>query len=261
MGLFSKPVNNKWRWAGFGKHPAARDYFHVGAETPILKAFSNWVESGFERLDPDKKANTNFHSWRFWANGPEKDVLICGICKHSSDQIGRPYPFVVMGTGYLKQSQKYWGLLPFALDRLWIQMEHRASRRYARLNEMEDEIRKIQPPHSDWHIHASQRGEVKKFRLFAPDGNPYPNPVSIVKDMGKRSNFIAPLPDNREIAPLAQANHWHFFLQTHVKTIPNAVFIGGYQDKSFLAVFNRSLAPEDFKTLWSTSLKGTDRHG
>ncbi len=35
-----------WSWIAHGKHPAAKDYFRVGEDLPIFRAFSDWVDKG-----------------------------------------------------------------------------------------------------------------------------------------------------------------------------------------------------------------------
>ena len=37
-------------WAACGKHPAARDFFRVGQDFPLLKIFSGWVDDGYNML-------------------------------------------------------------------------------------------------------------------------------------------------------------------------------------------------------------------
>jgi type VI secretion system protein VasJ len=34
-----------WRWAAFGKHPAAGDYFRLGEHTPFFEGLFAWIEA------------------------------------------------------------------------------------------------------------------------------------------------------------------------------------------------------------------------
>ena len=45
--LKSTPV---WKWAAFGKHPVAGDYFNAGPNDPFFQAFSGWVENGYRQV-------------------------------------------------------------------------------------------------------------------------------------------------------------------------------------------------------------------
>ena len=47
--------DQNWRWAAFGKHPVARDFFRVGPDFPLIKGFSDWVENGYQILTSKKK--------------------------------------------------------------------------------------------------------------------------------------------------------------------------------------------------------------
>lgn len=99
-------------WAACGKHPAARDFFRVGQEFPMLKIFSRWVDDGYTVL---ARKNNNFlpNSWRFWAKGAVRDFLMCGLIKDSSDRIGRNYPLLIIGTGLLRGMGRTMG--PYAV--------------------------------------------------------------------------------------------------------------------------------------------------
>ena len=96
-----------WKWAAFGKHPVAGDYFNAGPDDPFFQAFSGWVENGYRQVCSGRKNSTDLYSWRFWAKGHQKDSLMCGVGRDSFDTIGRPYPLVVMGAGILPDWQRH----------------------------------------------------------------------------------------------------------------------------------------------------------
>jgi hypothetical protein len=36
-----------WKYAAFGKHPAAKDFIKFGTDTSILDGFADWVDDGY----------------------------------------------------------------------------------------------------------------------------------------------------------------------------------------------------------------------
>ena len=90
-----------WCWAAVGKHPVAADYIRLGNSTSLLDAVADWVAKGYDELLRMDGRSQDSHSWRFWLRGVKKDTLICGLCRDSSDRIGRPYPLMIMGEGRL----------------------------------------------------------------------------------------------------------------------------------------------------------------
>ena len=118
----------RWEWMACGKHPVAGDYFRTGANTSVFDAFSNWVETGFHQCNG--KIGQQVYSWRFWAKGYEKEALICGVVRDSSDRLGRPYPLLVMGSGPVKGLKQRWSLLPTFCDDAWRQMENISTKRF-----------------------------------------------------------------------------------------------------------------------------------
>ena len=127
-----------WNWAACGKHPVGRDYFSVGLNDPILKAFSDWIDSGYQRLNPEHGSASVFYSWRFWAKGLKKGSLVCGVGRDSSDNIGRPYPFLIMGTGPLKGWEENWDVLPDVFGETWRQMEYMSAKRFSDFEQFGD---------------------------------------------------------------------------------------------------------------------------
>lgn len=248
LGLI-KP-DTSWNWAAYGKHPAAKDFFRVGQDLPMIRSFSNWVEEGYNNLVPDRKNNLNPNSWRFWAKGAVKETLICGLLRDSSDSIGRQYPLLIMGTGLLKKWEEQWDILPFACEQTWNQFEYISAQRYSDLTKFESEIKGIRPPGSDW-------SELKIKRDKAISGNSYDVPETAAHLSGDNENFITlDQKDSHDQGSLISC--WHHHFMSHDKTVPNAAFMGGTFDRSFLAIFKRPLATADFIRLWtvSSSAKG-----
>jgi len=45
-----------WQWAAFGKHPAAKDYFQLGENTPFFEGLFTWIEDGYQLLTTKEPA-------------------------------------------------------------------------------------------------------------------------------------------------------------------------------------------------------------
>ena len=153
---------NNWQWAVFGKHPAAKDYFRMGAETTFVEGLFGWVENGYQLLTANADATPDFCSWRFWAREAGKNTLACGVVRVSSDSMGRPYPLVIMGSGPLKNWQENWDLLPFGCERTWRQIEYLAANLFTDFKKLEEEIRTIRPPEADWSEQAEKRKALNR---------------------------------------------------------------------------------------------------
>lgn len=92
---------NKWQWVICGKHPGLKDYFQLGPNLPMVAALADWIEKGYRGVAGARTLASNLLSWRFWAAGPDRNTLLCGILRDSSDSVGRPYPLLVAGSGPL----------------------------------------------------------------------------------------------------------------------------------------------------------------
>jgi type VI secretion system ImpM family protein len=238
-----KKSKKPWEWAACGKHPVAGDYFRIGPDTQLFKAFLSWVENGFQKLDSQQ--GQRICSYRFWAKGDEKESLVCGVVRDSSDHLGRPYPLLIMGTGPLKGLKDNWNLLAEACDKTWGQMERLCTRQYEDVKQVEHEVPLIKPPYNNWKELSDLNGDkmgsdsdidaVKRELAGLPHG---------------KEAFI-PLVSLSPNDPKKGATFLHFMLNSFSKEIPNAVFMGGALDKPCMAVFNRPLTSSDFVRLWS----------
>ncbi len=246
---------NAWQWGASGKHPVGKDYFRVGPEAPFLNAFSDWVENGYGKLNAERGSSRVYNSWRFWAKGAKKGCLLCGVGRDSSDSIGRPYPFLILGEGPLKGWENHWDLLPFAFEKIWAQMEYLATGRFVDFRQMEDEVRGIGSPNPGWTDFESQRAQVPEQEpAFEEQYRWYCGQIESLKE--KQEIFI-PLKTGEPGAYPDSVNLLHFLLKKiHRGAVPNSVFMGGGPDRISLAVFMRPLVPADFVRLWSVSTEG-----
>ena len=231
---------NSWHWGACGKHPVGKDYFRVGPEDPFLQAFSDWIENGFRKLNPEKNANLLICSWRFWTRGYKKGSIACGVARDSSDSIGRPYPLLIMGTGPLKGWEENWDLLPNVCGGAWGQMEYLSAKRFSDFEQFESEVRLIKPPGAGWsELPSSDSGAG----LTWDDRDV----EKMVTRLSQDKILFIPLDSD----PSTLAGLWHSLMKSRISEVPSTVFMGGSSGGTFLAIFMRALAPVDFVRLWS----------
>lgn len=245
LGLIK--FKQRWEWSVCGKLPLAGDYFQVGSNAAILNAFSDWVKNGFHLFITRKSHAVSQYSWRFWAKGQDRETLVCGIVKDSSDNIGRPYPLLISGTGSLKNWLNYWELVPFVLDNTWKYIENLSITRFADFNQLEKQARMITPPRPQWLEFSSQINKERE-----PGGYPSDQLIeSVVKEFSQKDELLIPLSNRIASDSFLQACSWHLSLKQNLKDIPNLVFMGGTLDKASLSIFKRPLVYTDFVKLWS----------
>jgi type VI secretion system protein VasJ len=242
-----------WRWATHGKHPVARDYFKVGETFPLGTGFSEWVEKGYQVLASRKEYLHELYSWRFWARGSQKETILCGLLRDSSDRLGRPYPILIMGTGPVHGWENHWDLLPFACEGVWNQMESISTRMFLELRHLDDEVHRIKPPEPRWEEFDELNRE--QVGIGSPPGRKNGSEEirsleNKVMALAERREFFLPIDEEPMI------HLWHSLLKTHLTEIPKAVFMGGNPMKTCLALFQRPLAAQDFQGLWSVFSEG-----
>ncbi len=235
--------SSSWQWAAWGKHPAAKDFFSIGAKDPLVQAFSDWVEKGYQILNSKGLPSSNLCSWRFWARGPKKESLICGIGKDSSDSVGRPYPLLIMGTGPLAGWGDEWDLLPFACEKTWSQMEYLSAKRFADFRHFEGEVKIIRQPYPEWSEFRSEKEGLE-------EGDRRDLESRALSLLHETDLFVL-LAEGTTHNSHSQTCLWHSLLKARNRDVPNAVFVGGGSKGTYLAVFMRALAPADFVRLWS----------
>ncbi|MFH0730426.1 MAG: TagF domain-containing protein [Pseudomonadota bacterium] len=243
-----------WKWAAFGKHPVAGDYFNAGPDDPFFQAFSGWVENGYRQVCADRKNATDLYSWRFWAKAHQKDSLMFGVGRDSFDTIGRPYPLIIMGAGVLPDWQRHLPLLPFALEKTWIQMEYLATKRYIDFSQLENDIRRLPAPAGQWsELQKEARQRLDACQLI--DDSRKEMIRQRVSDHAAEPEFLAPFDAAACLDAVTAAGIWHSALTEQNGTAPNATFLGGILNATFLAVFRRPLMVSDFIRLWSVGTK------
>jgi type VI secretion system protein VasJ len=232
------------------------DYFQLGHVAPLAQAFAAWIESGYQKLLAKNHAGRKFHSWRFWARGMRKGHIACGVGRDSSDSAGRPYPLLIMGTGTLPNWEENWGLLTFLFEGIWSQIEYLASRPLADLKQLESEIGRINMPTEDWPALATQA-----LHTAGPGhGHDQSGHTSTFGAIGgaaeallSRSEFLLSIDSHHDGDASSLVGSWNRALKSRTDIVPNAVFVGGIPEQTYLALFSRSLNSSDFERLWSLS--------
>jgi type VI secretion system protein VasJ len=253
LGLIKS--GRKWNWAAFGKHPSVKDYFQLGKDLLIFRSFSNWMEKGYKTLCSNDMADREPVAWRFWAKGTEKDHIVCGVLRDSSDSLGRPYPLLIIGNGYLKDWGKYWDLLPFAFEKPWSRVEYLSTQMFNGLKTLETEVEKIRYPYPEWSEFISKRKEIMEPEPTSQSGASLYAFGAVERgkasDLSNKAGGFIYLNKSNRYDQFALISRWHIFLKTHNKEAPNAVFMGGTFEKDYMAFFKRPLHADDFIQLWS----------
>jgi len=250
MVLGKITLNKPWLWAAYGKHPVAMDFFLVGQDYPIAESFSVWVKEGYEKLLSVKKVSKSHFSWRFWARGTMKESLVCGLLKDSCDSIGRPFPLLIMGTGHLKDWEEAWELMPFACEQTWEQCEFISTKTFSNLKIMETELNNIKPPYPGWPEFKIRKDDITL--AFTPE-------LSCLEDTasGLSENVIL-IEQKYHDDQFARISYLHFLLKSRFNIMPNAFFLGGTPENTFLVFFQRPLTRADFIQLWSINSGGME---
>ncbi|UCE35079.1 MAG: DUF2094 domain-containing protein, partial [Deltaproteobacteria bacterium] len=211
------------------------DYFQLGGVAPLSRAFSAWIESGYQRLLTKNLVDRKFHSWRFWARGIRKGHIACGVGRDSSDSAGRPYPLLIMGTGTLPGWEENWDLLTSLFEGIWIQIEYLASRPLANLNELESKISQFDRPIEDWSAVAA-RGLRAQGLGHGHDQNGHTSPWGGigrgVEALLTRSEFLAPIDSHHDGDASALVGFWNRALKSRTDIVPNAFFVGGIPEQT-----------------------------
>lgn len=257
--MLGTDMTTGWNWSAFGKHPAAADYFRLGHASPFVEGVTKWVESGYRLLAERGDATPPFCSWRFWARGYGRDSLVLGVVRVSSDSMGRPYPLLIMGSGPLEGWEGNWDLLPFAGEKSWCQIEFLATHTFGELKKLEEGLQGLRPPAAEWDELAERRRGLN--RLGSPL-DPYasfldmPRLETVAAERAGKDEFSVRLDRGPVNDKITLVSLWHLLAKGAAKGVPNALFMGGTLERSFLASYRRALAPGDFLHLWSASDAG-----
>lgn len=254
LGFITRKAS--WKWSVQGKHIAFKDFVDIGEDLPLFKAFSKWINKGFNSLLSQENSPTSHCSWRFWGKGLSKDYFICGLLRHSSDSYGRSYPLLIMGTGILKGWEKSWYLVPLVCERTWLKMEYLATKKFLSLKDLKDDLSYLPVPQAAWNKYL-QNSEALQDRISRSrkEKNIYSDIKNILtpfveepekKELLVPLNSLGSFDEQFEIAVAC-----HFLMEKQSIPIPHIVFIGGTFESSFLAVYEKALTSDDFVSLFT----------
>jgi type VI secretion system protein VasJ len=217
-----------WAWAASGKHPVVKDYIRIGRETSAAGTLSRWVEEGYARVS----GNTTLHSWRFFARGTQPGELACGLLRDSFDGAGRPFPFLIVGSGRLEGWEKHWVSIPEICDAIWERMEFLCTKRVFDLDELKTDISRLPSPALKKQWQSAAVSAVDRSLHDSREGM-----LAIgLKEAGDHHSEI--------MQGLTT-------LKAHSRSVPDALFIGGVPEQSFLVAFTRQINAADFLRLWT----------
>jgi type VI secretion system protein VasJ len=253
--------DRNWQWSSFGKHPAVKDYFKMGQNSALANGFSDWVETGYQGYGSKRRSLTEFCSWRFWSRGPERESLVCGLVRDSTDSLGRPYPLFIMGTGSLRGWEDQWDLLSFACGRTWDQMEYLSTQVVNDFKKLETGLQNIRPPSPEWPALSLDMDRLKEsllsLRSPSPSGDGEVEALEReISELSEKAEIFIGLDGRSLNPPISLVDLCHFLLKANVRTMPNAIFMGGSLEKNYFAAFRRPLAQGDFIQFWSVSSAG-----
>lgn len=256
--LGSIGFTRNWQWGVCGKHPSAADYFSLGQKVPMLAALADWIEKGYRTVAAKRESMVAMLSWRFWIRGPKRDSLSCGILRDSADSIGRPYPFMILGTGVLQDWEKEWDQVLWACEKTWHSMEGISTRRYRDLSLLADEVSRLRAPNPDWPEFGKAGQELLRIRQAPTHGggsSPLVESVRSIEDrvvdLLGRSSILASVNESPNLDRLSALHLWQSLFKLHLKDPPNLVFMGGSSNKTYLAIFRKAIAIQDFVDLWT----------
>lgn len=255
--MMNSSSSSSWRFFAVGKHPVAKDFLKLGESTPLVNDLSAMLKTAYSTLTSKSNSAPGFSSWRFWSKGSGKDSLICGIVRDSSDKMGRPYPFLIIGSGQLKDWELQWDLLPFACENTWCQFEYLSTQNFDHVKKLEEELANIRPPSGQWSEHSDRRKSLNQI------GSPL-DPFASFLDLSKLTKQVADLSHQLEYFvsldrgpchdKILQVGLWHHLFRVTLKNVPQTVFLGGTLDNAFLIAYSRTLKAKDAVQLWSVPL-------
>lgn len=265
LGVFLK--SKKWKWATFGKHPSLPDYFYSGGDDPLFLSIQNWMDRGYQRVYDRLSESTLTSSWRFWIKNPSRHFIACGVVRDSSDSVGRRYPICLMGYGYLNQWEHHLPLLPIACEKTWSDMENLSRKNLSGYKQLKQDVENIKAPLNHWNAFSKKIENVSKQGAISQPVNRQLPENQLIKYIDKklnvesRRNFILSVKDSGNGGVWETMTLFHSFYHKHLGDIPNAVFMGGRPNESYISVFRKALSVEDFVQLWSISGSELGKYG
>jgi type VI secretion system protein VasJ len=159
-----------------------------------------------------------------------------------------------MGGGPMHNWEESWDLLPLACEQTWSEMEYISAQIVQDFDILKKSIENIEPPQPQWKdlrersAAASVSEKMSSSPILRCDDGDLELQVRLLTDKTNGVVSLNQIPFHDQFSVVGCL---HALLKRHIPVAPNAVFVGGTLDKSFLVLFQRPLLTEDFVTLWS----------
>ena len=250
LGLTRSDPN--WRWVACGKHPSVKDFFSIGLDFQLAGIFSDWIKRGYPALAERKPFVQGLRSWRFWARGAQKNDIVCGLLRDSYDSLGRPYPLLIIGTGPLPSWEDQWDILPLVCEKTWRQAEYFSTNKFSDLKTLENEILKTRPPVPEWPDLQNTSDKLAELTTMPETFTPILAQLNN-QTVNESLNVVGSIAIDSEAAydSFTLILYVNSILKNRLRAAPNAIFIGGTFEQSYLVFFRRPMKSADFMTLWS----------
>jgi type VI secretion system protein VasJ len=226
-------------FSALGKHPAFDDFFNLNIGSPLAAALSSWVKNG-AKLAGNQEAHKMVHSFRFWMRGIQRDELVLGLIRDSSDRMGRPYPLLIMGKGIVENRDKRWQHIFCGYESVYRAFEELAAFRHEDFRAFETKLSRV--------------GFVASSSRHDPDGSRLADVIPAWFRMNRGKEWmtlpIASLLAKADSIPRAGEDRGMFRKKPEV---PAAVFLGGVPENSVLTIYRRPLNTYDFSRLFNTA--------
>jgi type VI secretion system ImpM family protein len=241
-------------WLAHGKHPAARDFFTLGARNALGDAFIAWVDRGIHSLPEQKETLSSPISWRFWSRSPQQDHLACGVVRNSFDGLRRLFPLLVLGTGRAKGWEGHWELLPLLYEETWGRIESFSAQKFTGIPQLKGGLSQLRYPVRRWReLESDGDGLIIASGLGGQLGALSPDLITTLRQTG-RVMVAVETASEQDLTLAAMQLQQQF--RREMPGPPSAVFMGGFIDQSYLALFTRPLGSEDFAWLWNSAMLG-----
>lgn len=74
------------------------DYFSIGEQTHFVVAYRKWVTFGYQNYINNEGFGKKVCSYRVWSKGDTTTSLAVGLLQSSAENLGRPFPLLLIGT-------------------------------------------------------------------------------------------------------------------------------------------------------------------
>jgi type VI secretion system protein ImpM len=116
--------------AHFGKIPSRGDFIRSHSQTQLIATMDQWLSQALEVMAQDAHWKACYDQARplhFAFLSPASTRVLAGHLAPSSDQSGRRFPLVTLGTFEVGSPQGFTARAPMAINKLWLKLENAVS--------------------------------------------------------------------------------------------------------------------------------------